>query len=112
MATSTKNGLMSSRFLSSNDFFSLPMNNTYSGDLNELYKYVTEGMSVCNVGVITNGVQNYSLVIHVQRTKQGDNSISQYIIQIQPDNLNKLKFRTGTGNGTGISYTDWVSFIA
>lgn len=103
---------MPSTFVSSNGFFTLPIMGSYNGDMNELYKVLNEGITVINVASVLNGVQNYSLAIHVQRSKQGDNSNSQYIIQIQPDKLNKLKFRIGTGNGTGVSYTDWVSFIA
>lgn len=110
--TSEKNGLMPAKFTNDKGFFTLPIASAYSGDMNDLYKYVNEGITILNVASITNGVQNYSIAIHIQRSTRLNNTTSQYIIQIQPDNLNKLKFRTGTGNGTGISYTDWVSFIA
>lgn len=107
--TSEKNGLMPAKFTNDKGFFTLPIASAYSGDMNDLYKYVNEGITILNVASITNGVQNYSIAIHIQRSTRLNNTTSQYIIQIQPDNLNKLKFRTGTGNGTGISYTDWVS---
>lgn len=105
--TSEKNGLMPAKFTNNKGFFTLPIASAYSGDMNDLYKYVNEGITILNVASITNGVQNYSIAIHIQRSTRLNNTTSQYIIQIQPNSSNKLEIRTGIGNGSSIDYSAW-----
>ena len=76
-------------------------------DADEVYKYVSEGLTTIYVGNMANCPVLYGVLIHVQRAGKGDVTGSQIINQIIISN-NKFYYRYGQGNDNSVQYESWI----
>lgn len=76
-------------------------------DADEVYKYVSEGLTTIYVGNMANCPVLYGVLIHAQRAEKGNATGSQIINQIIIGN-NKLYCRYGQGNGNSVQYESWI----
>ena len=81
-------------------------NNT---DANKFHESVGLGISSFGVSSSTKNLpfgESGGIILHLQRTKKGDNTSSQHVYQIL-FSFHKIYRRNGIGNGTSIDFTEW-----
>jgi len=109
IATSEKNGLMSSEYLSEDGSFATDMK-SYSGDINELHTVLKDGLSTiaCTVASTNRPYPNDTggVIINVNRiSKFSMRLIYQQYISITQGN--KVKTRTGVYSGSEYIFSEW-----